>query len=239
MWYPLLYIIYRYKSATWNASSLFRCAQCGKNSTIRMFGDPGPVPRFWTIVFTWSLVVNCIWSCLSILGIRRYLMQHRALYQVVPWLTYLAMDWKLADTFTKDVSSFCRNPQIAADRACSTTRSHFARTRPTPTAFPPVIFKSRCIFKYMYSTRQSFWGRCHNPNGVCDSTDADMKRIRTSSRELKTDGRNSLNFQKMDIAKMEIRVYTDANFANIKDFSSQLGWCIYALDESVPWQGPV
>lgn len=49
--------------------------------------------------------------------------------------------------------------------------------------------RSRRIFKYLYSTRQSFWGCVTSPVEYADATDADMKRLRSLLRELKTDGR--------------------------------------------------
>lgn len=56
-----------------------------------------------------------------------------------------------------------------------------------------------------------------------DATEADMTRLRDLLRELKADNSNGLTFQKLDLATTELRVNTDAIFANNKDLSSQLG----------------
>lgn len=63
-----------------------------------------------------------------------------------------------------------------------------------------------------------------------DDTGADMKRLRSLLCEIIASGADVITFQKMDMSTTELRVYTDASFANNRDLSSQLGWCIYAMD---------
>lgn len=62
------------------------------------------------------------------------------------------------------------------------------------------------------------------------ATDADMKRLQDLLLELKDSRHDGLLFQCLDLDTLELRVYTDASFANNPDLSSQLGWCIYAVD---------
>ena len=63
-----------------------------------------------------------------------------------------------------------------------------------------------------------------------DATMADLKKLRRILKELRSGDSTGLLFQKLDLSTVELRVYTDASFANNADLSSQLGWCIFAVD---------
>ena len=62
------------------------------------------------------------------------------------------------------------------------------------------------------------------------ATPADMKRLLKLLAEAQQEPKSGLFFQKLDLDTVELRVYTDASFANNPDLSSQLGWCVFAVD---------
>lgn len=63
-----------------------------------------------------------------------------------------------------------------------------------------------------------------------DASASDIKSLRSLLSELNSSANDYMQFQNLDWATTEPRVYTDASFSNNKDLSLQLGWCIYSAD---------
>lgn len=67
---------------------------------------------------------------------------------------------------------------------------------------------------------------------AADATEADMENLRIILSELQATSSEIMSFRKLDIVTTELRFYTDASFANNRDLSAQLVWCIYAADDT-------
>lgn len=60
---------------------------------------------------------------------------------------------------------------------------------------------------------------------------SDHKHLRKLLADMKADC-TGLTYQRLDMSSAAIRVYTDASFAQNRDLSSQLGWCVYLVDKN-------